>query len=164
MPKQDTVHPRLSDFADEAVELIPQIFNLVIRDDQFQCKDFELTISQLRILRILHNRGKVTMTQLSEELHVAPPSTTSTTDRLVNQGFISRRHDPEDRRVVRVTLTPKGKSMMNKFLQVKKSRWHQIMVSLSKKDRENLILTLRRLVSLLEKADERNSQEKGRRL
>lgn len=138
---------------EEAVDLLPRIMSLVVREDQYQCRNLELSIPQLRLLRAVHERGEATMGGVSQALHVAPPAATMTADRLVGQGLIRRKEDPEDRRVVRLCLTPKGKGIMDRFIRAKKSRWLQIMKSLNETDRRSLMTALRQLYQLLVKAE-----------
>jgi len=143
----------LNDYVEKAVTLLPQILAFVTRDDQFQCKDLELTVSQLRFLKAVNDLGEAGMRSISDALSIAPPSATMTADGLVSAGLISRRDDPSDRRVVLVTLTPKGKNLMRRFLDAKRSRWREIMESLSESDRKTLISTLKQILSLLEKTE-----------
>ena len=157
MALQSKISRRISSsfnsFVEEAVALLPQIFAIISRDDQYQCKDLELTVPQLRMLHTLYQHGEMNMKQLSELLHVSPPSATMTADRLVDLRLISRKDDPRDRRGVQVYLTSKGGAMMDKFVESKKGRWQKIMSSLNERDREGLIKTLRGLLALLQKAE-----------
>lgn len=142
----------LNDEVEEAIRIFPRIIGFILQDDQYRCKDFELTISQFRFLRILHEQGPSSMSKLSEALRITPPSATVTADDLVNENLVSRKEDTKDRRMVQVSLTGKGANLMELFHQAKKKKWFSIMQSLNNSDRIRLLTTLRRLLLILEKS------------
>lgn len=142
---------------EEITQLLPQIFKIITREDQFRSKNTELTIPQLRFLRTLYTRKEVNMKELSQELQVAPPSATITADRLVSQGLIIRKEDPEDRRVVRIVLTSKGRTITHEFMEVRRKRWTEIMNSLDEKGRRDVVTTFHRLLQLLQKTEKLSS-------
>jgi DNA-binding MarR family transcriptional regulator len=53
----------------------------------------------------------LSMGELSEALSVPLSTATRVVDTLVEKGYVYRFNDPEDRRVVRVAFTPKGKKL-----------------------------------------------------
>lgn len=139
--------------AETALLLLPQILSFVSRDDQFQGRDLELTVPQLRFLNTLYREGKCSMNRLSGALRVTPPSATMTADRLVRQGIIVRKADRSDRRIVLIEFTRKGKALMKKFMKAKLKRWEEIMNSLGAADQKILISALINLLSLLRKSE-----------
>src|SRR5438132_4163295 len=50
--------------------------------------------------------------ELSDQLHIAPRSTTEVVDSLESRGLIQRRPDPADRRATLVELTEHGASLL----------------------------------------------------
>ncbi|MBI5156308.1 MarR family transcriptional regulator [Candidatus Peregrinibacteria bacterium] len=56
----------------------------------------------------------MTMKQLAESLHISSPSATSLINRLVRTGLVSRLHDEENRKLVRLRLTSSGKTILRK--------------------------------------------------
>jgi MarR family transcriptional regulator for hemolysin len=57
------------------------------------------------------------MGQLANALGITPASATLLVDRLVNHGLVERRPAPEDRRVVRVFLSERGKRLAGHFFE-----------------------------------------------
>lgn len=57
-------------------------------------------------------REQVTVGELAERLNLKHHSVVGLVDRLMRRGLIQRRHDAEDRRKVRVALTPKAESLL----------------------------------------------------
>ena len=54
------------------------------------------------------------MSELGNLLHVSAPTMTQQVNSLVANGFVEKRVDQEDRRVVRITLTAKGTAVVHK--------------------------------------------------
>lgn len=76
-------------------------------------EDLGLTLSQLRVLHILNADPGMTAGTLAERLGVRPSTVTGIVDRLVKQALVAREADPDDRRVVRNCLTPRGVEATN---------------------------------------------------
>ena len=62
----------------------------------------------LDVLTWLHKQGPRTLTQLSEDAHVAPASMSQSVNRLTTAGYAIRTPDPNDRRKVLISTTPEG--------------------------------------------------------
>jgi DNA-binding MarR family transcriptional regulator len=73
-----------------------------------------LTMPQVRALFWLGRHGQMSVGQLAAGLGVSQPSATETLDRLVRAGLVERTHDPTDRRIVRSSLTPKGRELTDR--------------------------------------------------
>ena len=73
----------------------------------------DVTLTQYRTLVVLASRGPQTVAALAEAVDVAPPTATRMSDRLVRKGLVVRRHDTTDRRLVRLTLSPAGRRLVD---------------------------------------------------
>ena len=62
----------------------------------------------LDVLSWLQRNGPHTLTELSEQGHVAPASMSQTVNRLTSAGYAIRTPDPNDRRKVLFSTTPEG--------------------------------------------------------
>jgi DNA-binding MarR family transcriptional regulator/YHS domain-containing protein len=69
----------------------------------------DLTEVEWDALRLLGRQGECMMRDLAEACGVALSTMTGVIDRLVNKGLVQRRHSVEDRRVVLISLTGRGK-------------------------------------------------------
>jgi DNA-binding MarR family transcriptional regulator len=70
-----------------------------------------VTDHQLSVLTHLRHNS-VTMRELAKQLAVGESAATAVVDRLVRQGLVIRCDDPTDRRVVRLTLSAEGQSVV----------------------------------------------------
>jgi DNA-binding MarR family transcriptional regulator len=75
-------------------------------------EDQGLTVLQLRLVHLLFANERMPVGRLASELRTTPASVTGLTDRLVARELVQREHDPNDHRVVRLSLTAKGRTMV----------------------------------------------------
>ena len=52
------------------------------------------------------------MKEIAKSLHITSPSATSLVNRLVDMKWVGREHDTENRKLVRLRLTPLGKKIL----------------------------------------------------
>lgn len=71
---------------------------------------------ELQVIVFVGQNTDAKMTDISENLNSPLSTLTSVVDKLVEKKFLTRVHSVEDRRVVNVTLTPKGKNSYKTFL------------------------------------------------
>jgi DNA-binding MarR family transcriptional regulator len=70
----------------------------------------DMTLDEYDLLFQLRRGGHpLTMTELADQALVSRASTTRLVDRLVERGWVERRHDDQDRRRVMVQLTERGR-------------------------------------------------------
>ena len=69
----------------------------------------KISIPQILILEILLVRGKAIMSELANDLRISTAGATGLADRMVTAGYLKRYRSREDRRLVYVELTAKGK-------------------------------------------------------
>lgn len=83
--------------------------------------------------------------QLLDAMMITSGTMTNRIDRLERRGFVGRRKDPADGRVVLVVLTPSGRWRVDAALESHAANELDIIGSLSPRDRDHLIRVLRRL-------------------
>ena len=105
----------------------------------------DITISQLILLNIIFKKESPKMTDLSGELDVTLGNVTTMIDKLVKEGFVFRTSDPQDRRIVRACLTPKGKGLIKKAEEQKKKNMGRIFDKMSVEDRHSLLNIMQKL-------------------
>lgn len=76
--------------------------------DMYQ--EFDLNRSQAGILFTLHQNEFMSQKELAEKLNVSAPSITSSIQKMERDGYLTRKPDPNDQRIMRLSLTEKGKS------------------------------------------------------
>lgn len=88
---------------------------------------------------IMANRQSMTMSELGEAMEAPLSTTTGLVDWLVEIGYVRRLPDPEDRRVVRISLTEKGRQTQQVFSGHIKSSLKRFMSRLTVDDLKTLV-------------------------
>ncbi len=94
-----------------------------------------------RIGTILSHDGNLTMGELSCALVVPFSTATRIVDGLVGNGYVERLSDPDDKRVVRITLTESGRRLYEAIDDYVAKHITRILSTLTAKER-NTFLTL----------------------
>ena len=102
-----------------------------------------------RVSYSLYRKDTPTMGELSEALSVPLSTATRMVDWLVKNGYARRLPDPEDRRIVRVTLTSNGREIYKAIESYIEQRFQQILSCLTVEEQGTLYTLLRRVMSAL---------------
>ncbi|MGH3342660.1 MAG: MarR family winged helix-turn-helix transcriptional regulator [Carbonactinosporaceae bacterium] len=76
----------------------------------------DLTFARYEALVLLEfsAKGELPLSKIGERLMVHPTSVTNTVDRLVRQGFVTRRPNPRDGRGVLAAITERGRGVVDR--------------------------------------------------
>jgi DNA-binding MarR family transcriptional regulator len=74
-----------------------------------------ISMAQLHILLTLQRSGEMTMSRLAEVLNVSLSNATGLIDRIEERGYVERTRVPEDRRIVKIRVTPQGSQMLDEI-------------------------------------------------
>ena len=88
--------------------------------------DGAVTLPQFRALVVLE-RADRSVGELASELNIQPSTATRLCDRLVRQRLVRRRIDPTDRRTVSISLSPKGRELVQDVTAIRRSEIASIM-------------------------------------
>lgn len=89
-------------------QMIHEIYVLSDASDRQILSQYDLNISQFRLLSLLHNQRGQRLTVLSQRLLLSKSTITRLVDQLEHKEWVQRVADPEDRRAQRVVLTSAG--------------------------------------------------------
>ena len=112
--------------------------------------DFGISAAQWGILRVLQreelagNRG-LPLKTVSQRLLIQAPSVTGVVDRLERQGLVKRCPSSKDMRVRHLNLTPRGRNLMARVLEVHPERIRTLMAPLTADEQQTLFGLLEKL-------------------
>jgi len=115
---------------------------------------YGVTLSQAYTIGTIHEKEKLTMNELSQEMGLAISTLTRITDVLVRDDIVCRNQSVKDRRKVLVCLTDKGKELAEKLDKCGAQFWANIINGVPKEKREEVVENLRLLLNALEGADQ----------
>jgi DNA-binding MarR family transcriptional regulator len=104
-----------------------------------------------RILKCLERRGPHHLTEVSATLGVKKNTLSELLDRMVRDGLVARELSPDDRRVVRLRITPTGRSAIKEFERSLMDNIAQYLKGLDAEDRRDLVTAMESLTRILER-------------
>jgi DNA-binding MarR family transcriptional regulator len=110
-------------------------------------RELNLYVGQDNLLARLWLGDGITQMQLCEHLKCEPPTVTNMVKSLEQNGFINRKRDEEDARVMRIYLTAKGKELEEPVEFKWKQQQVKLLQSISAEER----IILRDLLKRMEK-------------
>ncbi len=105
------------------IQAMWSLANSILRDSRallsWQLKELDLTPSEASIILHLHVHGAARIQdRLAEELDVSKPAISKAVDALEAKGFVERRHDPDNRRIRSIVLTPKAEAVADEVKRI----------------------------------------------
>jgi DNA-binding MarR family transcriptional regulator len=121
---------------DELVELSRLVVGVAYRS--LDGLDPELDLVAFRALAHLDRNSGCTMGVLATGISVPASSATRLCDRLVDHGWITRHHNPDNRRQVELALTAAGLNLVRAALSARRAELSRIASRLSREQRSAL--------------------------
>jgi len=120
--------------------------NLVLPQMEALFQDQELTFSQWTTLVALHD-GRITAPgDLAQNICHDAGSLTRLIDQMVERGLVTRGRSETDRRVVTLSLTPRGRSLVEALAPKVMNFWNELLSDFTHAEVDTLISLLTRLV------------------
>ncbi|WP_124114957.1 MarR family winged helix-turn-helix transcriptional regulator [Paenibacillus xylanexedens] len=110
-------------------------------------RELNLYVGQDNLLHRLWMEDGVTQMQLCEHLKCEPPTVTNMVKSLEQNGFIYRKRDTQDARVMRIYLTENGKILEKPVNKKWREQQEKLLHSISEEER----LILRKLMQQMER-------------
>ncbi|RNB91680.1 MarR family transcriptional regulator [Brevibacillus fluminis] len=117
--------------------------------DMLEESEIGLTRPQYFILRILDKEGKCMGSELAQMLQVKPSAITVMIERLHKQGYVERLRHEQDRRVVFIALTDKGRMTLHTTDQKRKEILSCYLSQLDESELDALVRTHEKLADIV---------------
>lgn len=98
------------------------------------------------VLRSVEQAGELTMTELARECSMDPAAAGRQVRSLEEDGLVERRSGADDARVTVVRLTPEGRSVYGRIVEVRTAHLDEVLSGWSGEDRAALTALVDRLV------------------
>lgn len=109
-----------------------------------------LTLAQYQLLAVFAHARELSVGAVAEAGGVAPPTATRMLAGLERDGVVTRRGAEHDRRFVTVSLTAKGRRLLDRKRALVKEKQAAIFASLAADERRQAETILRRLATAIE--------------
>lgn len=105
------VSPEIKNDLDQVLEAIFYLYTESRRVTKELARRADLTGPQLTVVKILEIFGDLSLSELSEKIRAQNSTVTGIIDRMEREDLVTRERSKEDRRVVYIRLTQKGKEL-----------------------------------------------------
>lgn len=113
-------------------------------------KSFGLTPSQIFILRFLASQEQAKASDIARVAGLSPGAVTQVCDELVKDGYVSRLRSQDDRRVVYISITDQGSSVLDKLMQERRLKLRVIFQKLGPDDAAEFIRIIGQVADIVE--------------
>ncbi len=98
---------------EKTIENIYALRQRIMSEMHLLFKEEGITHSQMIVLRIIQNNENTNLKDLAALLGITSSATTQVVNELVKKGYLGRKRNPDDRRVLNLTLTDKTKTQLD---------------------------------------------------
>ena len=136
--------------AGNAIRLLPLLQKHLLKLDDVQ-RRHHIPYSHLQILFLLDSCGPLPVSEIAKRLSIAKTNTTPLLDRLCMSDYIARSRSPKDRRVIIMSLQPKGKEFVDMLLGEIADHLDSRIASLRPGQRREFLSSMESLLLILER-------------
>ena len=106
----------LEESARKLLEVVPIIMQ-DIRSEMRSRRSLDLTVPQFRVLAFVNRNEGASLWQVAHHMGLTAPSTSRLVDGIIARDLMTREGHPADRRRVRLTVTDRGRVMLEASTQ-----------------------------------------------
>ena len=93
---------------EEVIELVTHLIADLETNAFLEDGFSDLSMRQVLYLETISEMGHPSFSELAASLHITRPSVTTLVGKLIQNGYVEKQQDGEDRRSFHIVLTPKG--------------------------------------------------------
>lgn len=140
-----------TDSPNTLVDMLFTISRLMKQEMSYTSNLMHLSVLQIQTLMFIHKNKKTTMSGIADYFQIELPSATSLITKLSDQKLVTRSDDPTDRRLVRITLTEEGTTLLERAMRERRIKVERILSYLSIREKSELASILQTLNTRLQK-------------
>ncbi len=133
------VSPDIKSDVDQVLEAIIYLYTESRRITKELAKRADLTGPQLTVVKMLEQIGELSLSELSERIRAQNSTVTGIIDRMEREGLVTRERSKEDRRVVYIKLTDKGRELAREIPVEPMEIFRSALETLSAQDMKDLM-------------------------
>jgi DNA-binding MarR family transcriptional regulator len=134
----------------EVMQSLRRIFKGIQDYSHEVSSKFGITGPQLWALKTISQNGSLSLRDLSERMYLHPSTITGVVDRLEKKGYVIRKRDQVDRRVIYVGLTTEGRKLVRKAPNPAQGKMIYGLKHLKGRDLNLIYHSVRKLVEIME--------------
>ena len=113
-------------------------------------RKFSLPIAEMKCIVLFKEEKYLTVKGISMKLEVAKSRVTKLIDNLSRKGLVNKINDPDDGRIRLISLSPKGKVLVEEIQDFQEQLYEEILILFDEQERTNILSNLETLRSAME--------------
>lgn len=129
-------------------ELLVQLFNDVLQIEEQSLKEgvlSDISITEIHTIEAIGMYNERTMSEVAQKLKITVSTLTTAINKLIKKGYVERKRIEEDRRVVLIKLTKRGKLAFRLHQKFHREMINNAIEGLSESEEEILISSLNKI-------------------
>ncbi len=127
-------------------EALPELISSIMREDTSAVTKGQISVPQFWALHYIAHKEGLTVTDLATALYRSKSSTSSLLQRLEKVGLVKRVRSETDQRVVHITLTAKGRRLVEQLVASRKRGIRNTYSSLSALERARHVQMIKKIL------------------
>ena len=136
-------------FSSEISRLLPHVIRGMLKKQSDALGRGKITVAQYLLLDLLNTYHLLKMKDIARELNITLPAATGLISRLHRMKMVKRIYDKNDRRVICIGLTAKGKETIEQVRSQRQKAIQEVFVNLTERERNSYLHILKKLKSIL---------------
>lgn len=112
-----------------------------------------------KMLNEIHIQGRTTSSELSNRLNISIPNTSRSVNILYKLGYITKKQDSDDKRIVYLSLSSKGVDLISSCINISQEKFLERFKVLSDKEIKQLMNSFSTINGILIKMRELNKND-----
>ena len=108
-------------------------------------RTYGMNPTEFAVLELIYNKGEQTVQKIGEKVLIASSSITYVVDKLEKKELLRRTPNPEDRRIILVSITEEGRKMMDEIFPNHSRSVQRILGGLDAEEKSLIIGQLKKL-------------------
>lgn len=134
---------------DELMDIFSQNIKKLFFPEEWISLDLKFSKSEIFTMLLLDKKKEITMTELAENINAPMSTATGIADRLVKNAYMKRERSEQDRRIVVLRLTDKGKEFINDIKCTVSKYINLVMDNLTEEERDFLIKIIFKAIDIV---------------
>ena len=139
----------LNIFSKKLSSIMPDLMRQFLRRQSGALARGKISVPQMAIMQLLLKEKICTMTDISEHLGITMAAATGLADRLVAAKLVQRSGHLKDRRIVNITLTEKGKAIVQDARRQMEKVTEDVFGKLTDEERKNYLHIVEKLLLIM---------------
>ena len=140
----------LDQIVDNILDVVP-LFRRSFRNIDYDRVAEGLSHPHIMVMRMLEDHERLSVSAIGDKQFISRPQMTHIVDKLVSLGMVERTIDADDRRVINVVLTDKGRNVMRQCDAIIKQSIKDRLSTLDDSDIDEMSTALSKLAAISSK-------------